>query len=670
MLQIRPSATTDKTECADHVSGVPKTVVAAAIGILIGILETLLAQGFGNGLDPGWQEVLNWGITHNAQWGHQLIFTYGPLGFIAPGQPIAPSMFWVQLSLQMAFAAIVAWLAAANLRRMPWPAVLSFAVAVIVFGRSWSNSSTLLIVFPLAILILERTSRATDAPGLRTHLIVAGLAAFTALQSFIKFSSFPLWLAWLVLGALIIWRADRRSLLATYVLTSVIVPIVAWTACSQHIVDLPAFFAMSWKVAKYYVVAMQRDPPTRFIDYGSITAVSIELVCIFLFAWQQCHSVRRLAVYAMFVTWLALSYRAGTLRSAQWHLAILLSTLAWCAPLLIGTNLEYRATARTSLFTAISTIVFSLLALAPVQMMSVYDHSTPKDFYTGRYTINEVRRVAPALLDLPALRAYGLSVWAADRKKLALPKIDKRVGNDSIDALMNSQSSLLANNLNYDPRPVFQGYAAYSGHLARLNADFLLSSRAPRWLMWNGYAIGGRYPTSDDAQALVRVLQNYEPDLIEGGFLLLKRRSSIVTAPIASVTPARVFPIGFRSATRISASTGNAWYARINVKLTAYGKLQSLLFRPPTLKINATFEDGSQHLYKLVRSVAHSGFMLSPALSSNSQYLLWLQGDNSRNVTSIRLLQTRVFNHNAFRVKGALRLYALRLPHNPIFDNH
>lgn len=650
--------TSARVDCFRDVS---KPLLAVAAGILVFLLQIDLSQGFADNLDAGWQEVLNWGVAQGAQWGEQLAFTYGPLGFIAPGQPLDPRIFWLTLVLQLVFAAVVAWLVAANLRRMPWSTASAFVAATIVFGWSLSSSATLLLVYPLAILVLERASRDTASAQYRRCARVALLATFAALQPLIKFSAFPLWLAWLVLGAVIVWRSGKRPLFATFVLASILAPVITWAARGQHLGNLPLFLDRSWEVAKYYEGAMQADPSAPTVDHVALGAVAFGLVCAMLFAWRQRHDLRRIAVYTMFAVWLALSYRAGALRADEWHLLLLWSTLAWCAPLLIGTWIEYD-TSSVGVRKGVAAAALALLALTPLLLAQIYSASIVTNLYTGRYAFNHAGHTVEELLNPHALHARSAKAWTADRAALALPQIDRAVGRDSIDVLTNAQSSLLANNLNYDPRPVFQSYSAYSGHLAKLNADFFLSSRAPRWVMASGYAIGRRYPTSDDAQALVRIMQNYQPVLSEGAFLLFRRREVGVHAPIASVEPDRVLPIGFHSPTDIPAAPGNAWYARLNVKLTPYGKLQALLFRPPTLEVAVTLKGGSQHRYTLIRSIAHSGFMLSPALGSNAQYLTWLQGNNAQDVVSVRLLQSRVLNHKAFKVKGALRLYALDLP--------
>src|SRR6185312_13357349 len=124
-----------------------------------------------------------------------------------------------------------------NLRRLPLVSGLSFLIATIVMGWNWSSSAALIIVYPLAILPLERVARRDAPPDLRAHLAVAALAAYVALLPLIKFSVFPLWLAWLPLGTFILWRS--RSLVAIFLVASFLAPVFTWLACRQHLADLP-----------------------------------------------------------------------------------------------------------------------------------------------------------------------------------------------------------------------------------------------------------------------------------------------------------------------------------------------------------------------------------------------------------------------------------------------
>lgn len=637
-----------------------RATIATALGVLILLLQVDIKPGFPKSLDAGWGEVLSWGIAHGAQWGKDLVFTYGPLGFVTGGLPFDPATYWAALLLQVAFGAITALLVVSVLRRLPLPAVLAFAIAAIVLGYSWPTSSTMIIVYPLAAMVLERASRNNVASPLARHALVAGLAAFTALQPLIKFSTFPLWLVWIPLGAAIVWRSNDRTLPATFLLASVAAPLIAWVVSGQQIANLGPWLYWSWQVAAYYGTAMQAPPRLPLTDWVLFGATIFWVLVTTLFAWRARCSLRRVAVYLIFAATLVLAYKAGATRAADGgHVMIVLSILAWCAPLLVGLHSQDTPT-RSPI--AVFVLGFLCLSLAPLSQ--VYPTFTLMQLYTGHYAYSSGLRTLGNLLSPRHAFDAALAQWKNDRAALALPAIRQAVGSGTVDLLLNDQSVLLANDLDYRPRPVFQSYSAYSDGLARLNAKFFLSDRAPTWVIMNWQPVGGNYPTSEDALALIRILQAYQPVLSEDNYRLFRRKSRIADDVLPDGTPALSLPVGYKSPTAIPMPASAAWLARLDVRLSPFGKLDAALFRAPRLKVEIGLSDGSKQQYSLVRNVAQSGFILSPALDSNASYLGWLRGDRSRYVTSIRLVQQETFNHRAFENHVVLRLYPLDLPHD------
>lgn len=636
------------------------TTVAALTGLLVVLLQVKIGGGFENSLDAGWGEVLNWGLVHGAQWGKNLIFTYGPLGFLSPGIPFDPATYWSTLILQHVFAAATACLVITNLRRLPFASGLMFLLATIVMGWNWSTSAALIIVYPLAILQLEHASHRPTPASLSTHLMVAALSAYAALLPLIKFSTFPLWIVWLPLGAFMLWRSRARSLVTTFFLAGLFSPVIAWLACGQHFANLPAFIATSWQVAVHYGAAMQGDPLKRATDNIALGTALFGIALSITLAWRQRGSLRRVAVCVMFALTVALAYRAGATRADGGHLGILWSVVAWCAPLLAG--LPYQQSSPNSPSHSAMILALALMALTPEWFSGLYPAYTLQQTYSGHYTLAYAKQRIDQFLSPSQTYQQKIKQWASDRKKLALPKIVRTIGRDSVDVLMDSQSVLLANDLNYDPRPIFQSYSAYSGELARLNEAFFESARAPAWIMLHWRAIDDHYPTSDDSLALVRILQIYRPTLSDDAFLLFRRTAThAANSPLTS-SQRHVIDLKFGSFAAIPESPSGAWFAKVDVSLTIFGKLRAMLFRQPRLRIEARMKDGSTQLYYLVRATARSGFLLSPAISDNGQYLSWLDGSNEHNVTAIRLIQKHFHGRPTFKLSSPLLLYPVKLP--------
>lgn len=637
-----------------------RTLVAIALGVLVFLLQISIGAGFPHSIDASWGEVLDWGVTHGAQWGRQLVFTYGPLGFVSPGIPFDPSTYWWTLGLQVGFGAVVAWLVAASLQHLPIASVLAFAAVTVVTGWSWSTSSTLMIVYPLAMLAVDRIARTPSPVRASTHAGIGALAAFVAIQPLVKFSVFPLWIAWCLLAVIVIWQPGKRRLVLALVLGTALGVLLAWLACGQHLANLGAFYATSWQVASGYAAAMQADPARPIADGVAAGATLFGLACIARFAWRARRDLPRVAVYLTFAATLGLAYKAGITRAADGgHLMLIWSIAAWCTPLVAG--MWYRDFGLHARRHAVATFLFTALALSLIRLSGIYPAFTRHELYGGHASFANAAQQF-ALLAHPD-RAYRDRVrqWQADRAALSLPLISHTVGNDTVDLLTNDQGALLANGLHYRPRPVFQSYSAYSGKLARMNGIFFRSPGAPQWVILNWQTIDAGFPTADDPLALLRVLQDYRPLLTEGDYLLFRHEPRSFAMPVDG-RAARELPVRFGNATNLPIQSPDAWFARLDVSLTPYGKLKSLLLREPKLKIEVGLKDGTSKTYTLTRAIARSGFMLSPALDGNVAYLQWLRGDDESTVSRFKPIQATAFNHRAFTLRGPLKLYPLSLP--------
>src|SRR5690348_6658537 len=639
-----------------------RTLLAVATGVLVFLMQIKIGTSFPHDLDASWQQVLSWGIAHHEQWGRDLVFTYGPLGFMGYDGKFDPATYWTTLSLQLALAAAAALLLIDNLRNLPAICGAVFALGSVILGWSWSTSSALIIIYPLAAMSLERVAHSTGTSKLHRYAIVAALGALAAALPLLKFSVFPLWLVWLPFGLFVLRRSDRRMLVLAFTLASTLAPIIIWLACGQQLANFGAWLKWSWQLAEYYPSAMQTEPKYPITDWVALGATVYWLLVLAVFAWRARRFPGTVAVYALFAATFVLSYKAGMTRAGDGgHVMFVISTCTLCAPLLAG--IWYQAEGSNAPRTMLAMFIFAALSLPLMNISGAYPIYSLEQAYHGSYTYAYAKQQIQYFLHPRDQFQMRLKQWRQDRSQIALPLIKDTVGQDSVDILLNDQSVLLANNLNYRPRPAFQSYSAYSAKLAELNAAFFKSKRAPNWVMLNWRASGDDYPTSEDSRALLRVLQLYSPLLAEGDYLLFHRNAG--PAPTRADThPAVVLPLHPNAATTVPVPTSDAWFAKFNVKLSLYGKVAALLFREPQVTIEVGFSDGSSKRYTIARDIARSGFMLSPALDSNASYLMWLQGDRKRYVTSLRLVQQKALNHRAFKISGPIRLYPLIIPRN------
>src|SRR5262249_22146533 len=192
------------------------------------------------------------------------------------------------------------------------------------------------------------------------------------------------------------------------------------------------------------------------------------------------------------------------------------------------------------------------------------------------------------------------------------------------DQLSCDQALVLLNRWNYRPRPVFQGYSAYTPALLADNAAFFRGGGGPRFLLWRLRAVDDRLPASEDGPALLEVFRRYRPVAEEGGFVLLERQP-----PSANVARTAVWEGDgdLDEEVRLDGLAGTAHVVTIRIEDTSGGKLTKLFFRPPPIFLRVRTDDGAESRYRLIPALASAGFLLDPLLRDDDDVMRWYRGD-------------------------------------------
>src|SRR5262249_27890429 len=204
------------------------------------------------------------------------------------------------------------------------------------------------------------------------------------------------------------------------------------------------------------------------------------------------------------------------------------------------------------------------------------------------------------------------------RAAAALPRVRAVVGAATLDVFGHEQAVALLNGLAYHPRPVFQGYSAYTPDLARLNQRFYASADAPEFVLFQLQSIDGRLPALDDSLALRELLRRSEPVLSEGGFTLLKRGVASAAAPPAGRREARTLELG-APIDLCDLGPGATW-VEISAPLSALGRLRSLLLKPPMAHLELVQRGGRSQVFRLPLAEAETGFLVNPLLTAGARF--------------------------------------------------
>lgn len=177
----------------------------------------------------------------------------------------------------------------------------------------------------------------------------------------------------------------------------------------------------------------------------------------------------------------------------------------------------------------------------------------------------------------------------------------------TVDLYPYNLAAIFAAGQKWSPRPVIQSYSAYTSSLAALNRDHLKGLDAPDRIYFSIAPIDGRYPSLDDGASWPELIARYRVTGYFDQYAILEKRSQ----PIAIDVGAPVLDQKSLLGEQVPIPTINApIWAKINVNPTLIGRVVSILYKLPALRLEMKCIDGSTENFRFVPGEAHSGFLL------------------------------------------------------------
>jgi hypothetical protein len=197
--------------------------------------------------------------------------------------------------------------------------------------------------------------------------------------------------------------------------------------------------------------------------------------------------------------------------------------------------------------------------------------------------------------------------------------------NGTVDTYPFDQAKLIANGYEWAPRPTLQSYSAYTSKLINLDNDYLLSSKAPDYLLFKVAGIDERYPTLDDGLSWPTILTNYRLKSAHGEFLVLSRAEQANIEANTCEQGSGIFSFDEKIPVP---GNGALIFTAIDIKPTLLGKLMNLFFKKSEIRITIELKDGASKNYRLVPRMAEPGFLLSPLIETTEEFRKTISGEN------------------------------------------
>ena len=444
------------------------------------------------------------------------------------------------------------------------------------------------------------------SPALTILTAVAALTKFT----FLLTGSFTLGL----LACDLVLR--RRPVLAMGMIFGFLLAfLLGWLALGQSLSGLGAYLSNSCAVADGYNQAMGYS----FVSLGWIVVMmfaALAAVLIRSLALQVAGTGPTAVRRATLAFWLAgllfVEWKYGCVRSDWDHVASTLGIVTITAMCLDALP----AAGQRAVFWSRAAISLCLIAALAFIHREVHGFALAK---CVKQTCLDMTASLGVLVQPADFLREKTEAFHAEQKKNQLPATRSTVGGATIDIFGQNQALAILNEFNYQPRPAFQNYTAYSRPIMELNEQFYLSKNAPEYVLFNLQAIDARFPALEDSLLLRDLLANYGPVIREGGYLLLRRKSA---TPV-QMTLLKEGNIGPGEKIDLPSQGSADLWLEIELYPTLFGRLRQFLYKPSDtqLAVWSSADPATPARYHAPATMLSAGFLASPLILNTGDVL-------------------------------------------------
>jgi hypothetical protein len=555
-------------------------------------------KSYGTGLDASWMLGLNLAHARGMAPGRDVIFTYGPLGYLLYPEPVSGTPM-----LALIFRLGLYLLSMAALCRLVWimPSKGAAFCAALILGLGVvldalpEENRVILTITALALLPLVDRSRWRYAElfllGIMTgfgllvkmNQGIEGVALFIVLLATVAFQDRPL------------TRRARKQLLAALCLLPLSI-VILFLASTGSLSGLVAYLRTGWEIVSGYSETMGLPGPLWQVTLACATIAATFLVLLVAADLRSLWPGAAPALIVAFFVFKHAMVRQGAGHAPSFHVkfAVGLLFLLVCA----------RAARDRGLI-----VTMQLFSVVMAYAISVEAYAGFDSDIKARLELRQTYTMLAAYRHWPSTWAGVGAANDLNRSKLRLPdRLHRLIGNATVDAIPWDVDVVEANHWNWRPRPVFQSYCAYTPALDRLDAAHLESNRTADFAILNFTAIDDRHPFLETPLSWRALLDRYDLKLAAADWFLLQHRNASRYAPLV--------PLGSSVARWdedvLVPQTDGMLVMGPHLQSSLSGKLASLLFRPAAVYAEVTYRSGQKLRWRCVPRNLSEGFLIRP----------------------------------------------------------
>lgn len=512
------------------------------------------------GLDGSWQIGLHLAADQGLQFGRDIGFTYGPLGFLVFPLLVTGPTYALAFVATFAMRVLLVLALVVTTRRGLGNGAIAIAIAY--------AASALLFTFPsevgglLALVVaLMFIQQPVQTP--RAALVVSALLGVaTALLLLIKLDGGMIAIAVLGLTA---WMQGRARALAAWAIAGVIAASALWLATGNSLLAVPRWMAWSAQLVSGYSGATMLETPGRAWEYAVFLALAVVLIAMSIYAWRTRPITQRVALSAVLVVGIWATFKHGFVRHDT-HAPFALLTIA-----VLPAVVAWRSTALRVAAVAMVVVGFAFAIQSTEQPTS--------HLLDPRGRVSSAYDQVLLIVDSDARAEQFTADRAYLRRRLGVPAaMVRRIGRSGVHITPYEVSAAWAYDLNWKPLPQFQSYSTWTTALDRVNGDALRGAHAPRYVLRADVArTDGQSPIWQSPDENLALLCRYRPVMTGGRWQLLQRRANRCGVPvlvgIAAARAGRATGVPRAGANRIV-------FARMHWSPDLGERVLSVLFKP------------------------------------------------------------------------------------------
>ncbi|MCB0996383.1 MAG: hypothetical protein KDB21_14905 [Acidimicrobiales bacterium] len=453
-------------------------------------------------LDPSWQLGLSLAHHENVSFGEDVVFNYGPLGFVTVPNLAGGWLFGAALAGTFALLVVTgaALYATARLHeRTPLAAAALTGIALVVAPTNFGMVEVVLAAVVALLLSLRWRSESLPPP------IWAAGGALAAVLFLIKVSAGPFLFFAMLMAAVV----DRRRIVAvaTTFAAFMIFLVAGWLACGQSLGDLPTWIRGTTSVIAGHTAAMTIEAPGTAWEYLALAVVGVTgAIAVGLTVADPVNRGpdRRGVTAACVVigaasTWFV--FKQGFVRHDTHSMIFFFAVGLWLVFLLPWRALSERALHAGLVATAVALATFVVVSSG--SLWSVLDPAP---------SISSLARGVNLVIDGDDRTAELDRARAAIVAEYAIPQtmIDA-IGDAPVHVDPTDVSAVWAYGLRWQPMATLQRYVGYTPYLDERNADSM--SDGPEYVLMRGApGIDARFALAEIPLYMRSLLCDFAPD--------------------------------------------------------------------------------------------------------------------------------------------------------------